>query len=194
MTWGYKFVYQEPEPRISQKWNHDFEHIKIAEDQESDQTSRRRILRYKQASTLKEADFRQRVNKWMNFAKGLGMGVGVGWIGAHLTLLEQKSEMSPEQAITAVLAENPETLQTSTEPGLSAPKKPENTGISTDPLDISDVEGNISRTPQRGHLGGLNPMVSQNVETVLITLEKMGWQPRVAEGLRTLEEQQKKLD
>ena len=60
----------------------------------------------------------------------------------------------------------------------------------------ADVE--VHSTSVRTHLNqdeleGLKPMFREKVEAVLSELEKKGWQPIVAEGRRTLEEQAAKV-
>jgi len=41
---------------------------------------------------------------------------------------------------------------------------------------------------------GLDSMFSQKVSQILQKLTEKGWKPRVAEGLRTIEQQQEKID
>lgn len=77
--------------------------------------SRRRVLRYKQASVQKNAAFDDLVTKWKNFAIGFGIPLTVG-LGALIfnnpQILEQKQQenpsASPQQVIQEALQEQPQ--------------------------------------------------------------------------------------
>lgn len=183
---------------IDSFWNTDDASKEIV----SEGYARRRILRYKQASTQKEANLRQIVNKWVNFAKGFGIGVTIGWIGANATILDQKAaenpQLSPKQVFDMVFTENPETLQTPTSMPESADSQPEIVENPPEMLQMVDNGPETARMSQevdtRDHLDGLDPMFAQKVQQILFSLAEKGWQPRVAEGLRSIEQQQEKID
>ncbi len=157
-------------------------------------------------SVQKEADLKQIRDKWTAIAKRLiggfaaGTAIGlaglVGWAGANAWMLEQKAINSPFPP-EKILADNiPETLQNPTLEPESADIQPEiaeKFPIATEMVDINPEPAKISQLDTR-NLEGLDPMFSQKILRVLSALAKKGWKPRVAEGLRTIEQQQEKID
>lgn len=77
--------------------------------------------------------------------------------------------------------------------------EPEMSGMSEiSPEEESSVDNSpeIAYSPQvdTRNLGGLNPMLIDKVNVILSKLTQKGWRPRVASGLRSVEEQQEKID
>lgn len=174
----YRNRYPEPTIQyINAFWNADDASKKIV----TEGGARNRILRYKQASTQKEADLRQTVTKWINYAKGFGIGVTIGWIGANYTILEQKSaenpQFSPQQVFEIVLAENPEALQTPVSEPSSADlqpeiaenpvKMPENSDFSSQIVDITALVDRIIQVESSGNPKATSPVGARGLMQIM---------------------------
>ncbi len=174
-------------------------------------SSRSRVLRYKPSYGMipKYAANHDRLKQlWSNAWKvvgGGGAGAALAWL---LTLmppaqLEQQLEngVSPQDIITQVTMKRPSPVPLS-EPEISTPNSAEtvfDAGLAESPVNFPEVVDNSLETDRIHEVDlknfeGLDPAFSQKVKQILVQLTEKGWKPRVASGLRTVEQQQEKIN
>ena len=112
------------------------------------------------------------------------LGLSPALIGAFM-LWATHTKNIPSEQLTQQLQENPQQL---------APLVQE-----FQEFNQSEYEGYIQETAQEIQIDtrnfeGLDEDFSPKVKSVLRALHAKGWQPRVAEGFRTIEQQQEKID
>lgn len=150
-------------------------------------TSRSRVLRYKPSYGMipKYAANQDRLKQlWSdaweragNFAAGAAAGAGAGsvllWLMGLMPPLQIQQQLengaSPDEIITQVTPEAP-------------------AGFNADQISPGVDLGNL------GNFDGLDPTFSSKVKQILVQLTEKGWKPRVASGLRTVEQQQEKIN
>jgi len=187
-------------------WNIDEEGKSIV----SEGCPRNRILRYKPShgTNSKYAADNSRLRQllldaWKIPTAGAAGGV-LAWLlslGIPPAQIEQQLQngASPQEMVTQV---TPERLLEKRPPPESLPEKSTTKGPvldadlaknPTNPPKILDNSPQTTRIDTR-NLVGLDPTFAQKIRQILSRLAEKGWQPRVAEGLRSLEQQQKKID
>lgn len=180
-------------------WNTDDASKEISAEGAS---SRSRVLKYKPShgTISKCAADNSRLQQLLSDAwkipASLGTGAVLAWLlslGISPAQLEQQLQngATPQQIITQVSPE-----KSSFETGNT--QFPSDNGDfaenSVETLDNSPKTTRMSRELDTRNLDGLDPMFVEKVKQVLAVLAEKGWQPRVASGLRSIEQQQEKID
>ena len=175
---------------MSQPWNID-EASRTIETNNVENT-RQRIIKYKYANQTKLAQFNSMIEmlkrqKWnaISTAAMISFLILFGQKGGTPEKLAEMLETNP-QAVRDAIPEVPTEETSFSEPPIEPETPVEEVPQETPQIDTSNLD--------MRNLEGLDPSFSQKVVNILSTLQSQGWQPRVAEGLRTLEQQQQKID
>ncbi len=176
-------------------------------------SSRSRVMRYKPSygTTSKYAadysSLRQLLSDAWKIPVGGAAGGTLAWLlslGIPPAQLEQQLQngATPQQIITQVMPDNAPLLEQNISTQIPA-VDPNNGDFAENkanpanpPVETLDNSPETAKIPQidEGNLDGLDPMFAQQIKEVLFKLAQKGWQPRVAEGLRSLEQQQEKIN
>ena len=169
-------------------------------------SSRSRVLRYKPnyGMSFKHAMANNRLRQlWSDAWKITGGAASGGVLAWLLTLmspaqLEQQlqSGIAPQQIISQAITEPSSVPSFEPEIGTSIPPEPVfNAGLAKNPPEMVDNGPETARISyENDNLDGLDPIFVSQVQQVLSRLTEKGWQPKVAEGLRSIEQQQQKID